>query len=835
MHIEHSSNYSDAGFVKPRASGHKKRARNMKRQKTIIDSFCTSNYAPTFDKKRLENFKINYDLLNGRVDVKLYDTRKSHSFMGKTFKLDTNPVVHYPLISQVGQSMIGEHLRRPFSLAIKDLSPFKETFEQKEYNRLLKENITQTILNPLREKISGNLTQELGIENPLALTPEQQQEFQNELTSRVKVLTPKDIIDYMENDFRTPVAKQAQEVINYLSNTLDLKEKNLEGFIHMLPTGEEYYYVGEHRGELEFDNILPEEMIYGGSPTKTWVQDMDWAVRTRKMTLPHVTEKYAEYLTPSMLKDMEEHLSPIAYTDGSSNSYTHKQWANKLSTKLLMHDTSINQDEYRKKYGNLDTRTKEGHNNLMKINDNLGNKYGGDGKTIDNYGITVQHVVWKDDRMYKKVERYNEEEERTEFLWFSENYEPIEGDISVTKVWAKEVWEGTKIGEHYVKVQPVKYQYGSTKDPYKLELPYYGKKYFTYKNRSRNRSPIDSGKAYQRDFDIQMSELKHKLKTNPGKLFLYNLDMKPDKMTTKEFFSHMKEHGMITIQGKKHGSSPLDANQIKSIDASNMSEIVENINLLNFFREGLFDSMYFSRARAGAAGQYTNTTNLQSQQAASYNQTEPINETHRLIFEKACQALLNKARMHYQDHPEQIEHILSPVSLMELKAGKEFFYTEMGVVLENSGFEMQQIEFLKQQMTQFLGAAGGNGVDLVLEMSQANSKSDIINITRKYKKELAEAQESARQFEIQKEKESTERILAVEKGRSDERLAIHRETMENRIQTAEISAAVFERSADIDGNKKADILQAKETQIIFDREKLDKELEFKYVELDKTT
>lgn len=807
-------------FVDPRASFNKKKASNFKRQKNIIDMYCSSGVGLGMEKDRQKKFSINYDLLNGRVDVDtLYDGNKTHKIMGETFTLDSNEIIHYPLIAQIGQAMIGEQIKRPFSLAVKDLSPMQETFKTKEAGRILKQNIQIEYVNPQKERIAQNLLQELNIEDPLGMDPEQQKQLQAEISSRYKAMSPKDLNDYLENDYRNPVAKQGQEVLNFLAEDLNIREETLDGFIHALPTGEEYYYVDVHRDDLVFESVMPEELKYGGSPHKVWVQDMDWAVRTQWLTLPDIVEKYAEYLTPTQIKELEGNVQPIS---DIGNAYTHKKWTEKLGVKLFMAETSKNGEHYQKKFNNLDTRTKEGHSNAMKIYGDImgGHTPSGNMQYISSMGLKVEHCVWKDDALYYKVERYDVETNSYNPFWAGENYEEVEGD-KVTKVWLKEVWQGTRIaGEHFVKIEPIKYQWPSASTPYGTQLPYIGKKYFTYKNRTKNRAPIDAGKTFQRDFDIQMSNLKHKLKTNFGKIFPYHVDMKPDKMSQKEFFTLIKDFGFLPVQDKKHGSSPVDSNMFKSIDVSKMTDIVETINLLQFFKTSLYESMYFSSARLGSASQYANTTNINSQQQASTNQTEPINETHRIIVEKALQSLMDKARLHYKDHPEQVEHILSPVSLMELKAGREFYYSELGVVLENSGFEQQQIEFLKQQMTQFISGMGGAGLDLILELTMANSKSEIINIVRKQQKQLTEAQAQAQQFEMQREQAASERIMQAQQATQQFEYQKHQEILASQEKRAFIQSETLLKANDANRDEEPDSITVKKLQLEFDREEL---------------
>ena len=89
-----SRTFENNSEVNPRVSSAKKSANNSKRQKQIIDQYCANSFSDGFDEDRLRNFDLNYDLLNGRVDTKIYDDNKTHSIMGETFTLNDNPVIH---------------------------------------------------------------------------------------------------------------------------------------------------------------------------------------------------------------------------------------------------------------------------------------------------------------------------------------------------------------------------------------------------------------------------------------------------------------------------------------------------------------------------------------------------------------------------------------------------------------------------------------------------------------------------------------------------------------------------------------------------------------------
>src|SRR5690606_32107919 len=130
------SYYRDIFDIKRRVSYSKKAANDFKRQKTIIDAY-DSFYGHIRDTDKVEKARINYDLLNGRLDVGMYDDTTDATILGEKVKLANYEITHYPLIAQFANAAHGEYINRPFNASILDNSPSAKSMYSKRRDQVM--------------------------------------------------------------------------------------------------------------------------------------------------------------------------------------------------------------------------------------------------------------------------------------------------------------------------------------------------------------------------------------------------------------------------------------------------------------------------------------------------------------------------------------------------------------------------------------------------------------------------------------------------------------------------------------------------------------------------
>ena len=757
-------------------------------------------YGTYRDEEKIEKYKINYDLLNGKLDVSLYNDPTCFTVDGEEVMLDYQNISHYPLTSQIANAIIGEQEGRPFKPSIKDNTPHRQTYLKKDLNKRLTGFLQQDI-EKRRQVILNGIVKSQGITDLYSLNPDQQMQLSQQVDQIVQQETPEQILDYFKYDWQSPIARQAQDMTDYLVDCHDVKWKEVEGFRHAVVTGEEYYYEGERNDKLVFEVVHPMFFDWGGDMDTEWSQNGTWAKRERWASPESIMQRHALYLDEKDIKLLEYQSEPLG---GLQNFY---DWENNEAMKKAMYTYSVDEG-LQDKYGGTNIKTKEGQRDMMNMySDIFGHqKHGLLG--VNSYGIREAHIVWREKRLLKRVTRIIGDQKKR--FWVDEHYVPVAEDYEVKKVWVDEVWEGYKLGSFkslYVGVRPVPYQYKSLECPFGVTLPYYGRKYNTHGNVAKNVSLIDIGKTLQKDFDVTMASLKHDMATNIGSVFIMFMNMKPDNMKWQEWMDMMRNSGILLADPGKRGLNGLDYQVMKDVRLSKMADISAKIQLLEFYRATHARSMFFNESRMGAIGQYATGANTETNQTASYNQTARFFEVHRKIVEKALQGFLCRARHYYKDHPDEAAVFLDDVSLAELMTGPYSSYKDMGLSLTNSTSELQKLNSLKQQALTFI--QNGARPEAVMNLLLSDTTGEVRDIMKKetmVAEEIRQENMKAQQAQVQAQAQTE---IQKEQIKADTKLQSEREKLQSQERRAAIDATKFERANDVDGNNQADLLEAK--------------------------
>jgi hypothetical protein len=785
---------------------------DYQRQKDYLDRLDMW-YGDYRNRDEAKKFDINYNLFNGRLDTKLYENPTCFNIEGERIEMSVSNINHYPIISQVANAMYGEQLSRPFKPYAVHMGTYAKTLRKKKWNELIKQLFNQRVLAPLEQSISQRMLEQLQVTDPQLLTPEQAQQIQQTVQQEIEAQTPKEILDFMRNDYQTPTEKQGNMFIKYLNDYLDLNTVQRDGFKHAIPTGRECYYIGDSHGEPIMELCNPKYITCGGSQHTEWYQDMDWVKYEQWLSFEAAVQKYSEELSADNYRLLEEYAEPIG---GLNRSDAYKRDG---ATERVMYELSVDDGYYLQKYGDVNLKTKRGQSRMSQIYSEVSRKYGGTyGSSFSKFGVREARFAWKDKRKLKRVKRLVDG--KTEKYWLDEHYEPTSQDIEVTDVWVDEVWEATKLGTGpeaiYLNIRPVPNQFKSIFNPYDVELPFVGRNYSTLMNNSEPVAPIDMAKAWQLEFDVTMAQLKHELATDVGKVFIMLMNMKPDNMKWQDWLSTMKNTKLLLAAPNKHGMSGIDPQILRGVDLGRTSEIASKIQLLDYFRNNIIESMFFNQARMGAVGQYSNAVNTQVNQSASYNQTEGFFETHRLIVEKALNSLMNRAKHVYRDRPEKIAQIMDDIGALDFELAQNFWYQELGVKFSTSSADLDKVKELKQRSLELI--QNGMSFDGILELTLADTPSEIISIFKKESAKIEQARAESMQVEMQRMETEKQTKLEEAAIKQQGKLQETREVLASQERRAVIGIQQFGIQADADRDGRADSLEKTEMELEFKRE-----------------
>lgn len=800
-----SSKESNSDYrVKRRVSTSKKQANDFARQKEIIDSY-DYYYGYYRNNEDLEKYDLNWDLFNGRLDQKAYGDAQYVTVNGKKIKLDEYPITHYPLISQVANTMHGELINRPFIATVEDNSPFAKTLYTKKRNELLMAYFNENILQPARQMATLNWMQQYGVQDVFSLSPEEQQQMQADIERRMQQEIPEDILNFMNGGYRSPTQKVLQRILDAHKRTDFIVAKSHEGGKQGLVTGREVYRSIEINDRPVFEVANGKFFTWAGSQHVEWFQHGSWCRYEEWLTYEDVMQRFGGDLRNKDIKQIEGLVEPI----GGYKDDPIKDGKKDNMRRAVQYEISVNTDEYIAKYGEVDINTQEGQSKMVTIMNNVAKKYGATyGSAWSNYGFRVAHFNWKDQRKLYRVTR--EENGELKKYWVDETYERQPQDVEIKERWVNETWEGYKIGTHaepiYTKIRAVPWQFTSKDNPFTAELCYYGKDYNRHMNNSKNVAHLDRGKPWNLEFDVEMAALKHDLKTNVGKVFMMVMDLKPDNYTEQEWINMMRNFHILAINPSKPGSpvNRIDPALLREIDLSKMSDIASRIQLLEFAKNNLIQDMFFSPARIGSIGQYATQANIQSNQTASYNQTENFFKTHREIIDAALTGYLKLLRYSAKKHPERYENVLDDIGIGWLKA-MPAWSPEIDVTISGSGSELQELERLRQLMLTL--SQNGMMPDTIVKLALAETKGEILDIVDEDKR----SREAQQQQQMQAQQQQLEmQIQAQQQEKQQERdmqYTMHLEKLRSQEERQQIDSQKFQLQNDVDMNQMADTIQ----------------------------
>lgn len=823
---KHPKIYND-NEIKLRVSDSAKYTSDFQRAKDILE--VIDNYYGVYrDDEKISKYSINYDLFNGRLDVNLYSDPLKVKMGGEEVVLEQNDIVHYPFISQIARAMHGEQKIRPFIPIAKDIGPAAMNMRKMKYNDLIKERINTVLVGPLRETIFQTWMQENGVTDPREMPPEMQQQMQADIQQRMQARMPEEIMEYMENQYSTPTQRGAQQMVDFLVDFLDIKFKQDEGFKNAIVTGEEIYYVGERNGDVVFDIINPKYFTWYGSQHTVQYEKGDWAKYEQWFSIESSMQRHAMTLDNKNLKDLEKYIEPIGGIKNIGDPRLDP------IQRAVMYDLSDSRNPRREHYENMNIGLRSDHNEMLNLYASVINRYGGSyGTSISAYGIREVHCAWRDKRKLKYVIRRDEKTGEKQSYWLDEHYEPQPKDIEIKDVWVDQVWEGTKLGTHqdpiYTNIRPRAGQYKSIFDPFDVDLPYYGMAYNTHMNNSKNVSPVDLGKSFQKEIDATMSNIRFDMATDIGKVFMMELSMKPENWTWQEFMSAIKTGKMAVVNTNQSGT-PLDHNASKAIDMSRIDDISNKLAYLNTLRQFLVQAMLFNDARVGAIGEYATNNNTRANQSASYNQTEDFFDTHRKIVERALNGLINIAKTVYKDKPHRKELIFDDITLAELESSGDFWYEALGIKISLSSDDIRDVGRIKDLALTL--AQNTMSPKSIVELSLAKTPTDVMDIMRKETKAAQMMQEQQMQAQQQMMEQQRQAAIEEREAKFQQELTLAQIDNASKEKRSALEASQFERQSDVNNNKIADSVERAEKQGEMDKFKIEMDHKIKQEELD---
>lgn len=711
-----------------------------------------------------EQKQINYNLVNSIFD------EKDYSYILSPYNIPTDKIKvnspsklrNYNIITNKVNRIKGEEMARNFDFEIFAINGDAVTKKQ--------EDIKETLISYLKEYI-------FNLEEP---------KIDPETGKPVEMEPPEAIKNQMAGNYKTLIEETANHLMNYLYHHLNLKFKFNKGFEHGLISGEEIYRVGIVNGEPSLRAVNPLFCDFDRDPDLEWVEDCSWFREDRYMTPAQIIDEYGEYLSDKEIHDIEEMMVSESFTHLPSNG----------------HDYIIPGMAYDEPH------RKGGHNFHV------------DGTTSEFLLVSV--CTWKS---FKKIgflsyvdQETGEVEEDVVDDDFELSEEMEEQGAQIDWKWITEVWEGTKIGDIYVNVNPLPNQMRNNESMTDSKLPYVGSLYNV--TNSQSTSFVDFLRPFQYLYNIMWFRLEEEIAKAKGKKFVMDLAQIPksegiDMDTWIEYFDNM---GIGFINSAEEGlqnsglgpSAASSFNQFQAVDMSLSQSVGQYIAIIQKI-ELVVDNISGISKQAEGQIQATETAKgvTESIKNSSYV-VEPYFYKHTEIKKRTLEQLIEVSKLSYING-KKVQYMTHDAGVQFLDVdGGQMSLSDFGVFVADSLLESVN----REKLEQLAFAAMQNGMMKFSEVARMFTSTSLNKSIRDI--QVAEdkmEQQQARQQ--QAEQQMQKQQMAAEQ--QEKQAELENENMNKALdRETDIQVATINAMGDIDENENIE----KQTKNINDQQKL---------------
>lgn len=662
-------------------------------------------------------FLENYEMIKGRFIFSHYFQTEGYSSMVNQLTAEfelPNYLRHYDIISQVVNTMSGEWQSRP------DMFKVKQTGENatNEYLRKKTDLTKKYIFDKINAEINKKLAdQGININKQDFSSPEEQQQYTQQLDQMRQQMTPKEIQKYMDTDFLTQAEIWAQHQKDFDRELFNLPEKEKLEFEDMLIADRcfRHFYITPTSYAQETWN--PINVFFHKSPDLIAVEDGDYVGRIFNLSLNTIIDRYG-YL------------------------FTKDQW-DLINGKYKKDETDWEDKEYNwvyddyampfKGYPIYDIMRNSWNHTADGSVPEIGDDFFRRLHSVDNFSerdgyYFVTEAYWKTQKYIYKLTYQDEKTGELVIKNVDENYIIPKTFIESKKIYTddhdmntycettvNEVWKGVKINTGidqnlkdniYINVGPNDFQFKGDLNIYGCKLPVCGQ-VFSVRN-SRSMSLVDMMKPYQIGYNVVINQLYQLAEKEIGMFLVMDVNMFPN---SKDWGGEDAWDKWMLV-AKNFGVLPADTSPAnvknslaatggflpKIMDLNLASQMVSRVNLAKFYEEQALKQVGFNEFRTGSQAGTATAQGVQQGKAASYNQTESY-FTNFSNYLRRCYTMGLNIAQYVQSQKEDITftYVKSDNSRAFIKIlGDDLMLADLGVVVTNSQENTRQLDMIRQ-------------------------------------------------------------------------------------------------------------------------------------------
>ena len=707
------------------------------------DSKTFFNYSLV--RKSVVHKKINYDLLNGKLNMSDLEMILNPEKLSAGFIPDK--IQHYPIMNSKLNVLRGEESKRVFDFKVVVTNP--NAIAEIENNK------KQELLQKLQEWVANT--------------------FQSEEEANQELEKINDYYSYEWQDMREI---RANALLNHYVKELNIPLMFNQGFMDAMAVGEEIYQCDIVGGEPTIERLNPLKVRIFKSGYSNKVEDADMIILEDYWNPGKVIDTFYDVLTKKDIEYIEKMPTNIGQSvSDSMDSIDERQG--------FINGSMIGEEFSTEGFFWDPLGTQDGISDSLLPYDLAGN-------------LRVLRVYWKSRRKIKKVRSYDPQTGEEVFNFYPETY-IIDKDAGEEEYifYINEAWEGTKIGtDIYVNMRPRVVQYNRLSNPSRCHFGIVGSIYNL--NDNRPFSLVDMMKPYNYLYDAIHDRLNKLIARNWGSLVRLDFAKKPKGWDVEKWLYYAKTMGLAVEDSFNEGNVGAATGKLAGalnnastgvITASDGNQIQQYINLLEFIKMEMAEVAGISKQREGQVSNRETVGGVERATLQSSHITEWLFVVHDDVKKRTLECLLETAKIALKGRSKKFQYILSDNSMRVMDIdGDEFSEADYGLVVDNSN----GVQELSSKLDTLAQAALQNqtlSFSTIMKLFSSSSLAEKQRLVEKDERSIQERQAQAQQQQLQVQQQEIEQKAQMEQAKMQQEDMLNQRDNETKILIAQINAS----------------------------------------------
>jgi hypothetical protein len=787
-------------------------------------------------RRLMKNYKLAKGIID-RTDYIVEENNEYRDIVETLVKEDFSALElkFYPIIPNVINVLVAEFAKRSTKLSYRAIDDFS-------YNEMLEQKrsqVEQTLMADASTKMMAAMLEQ-------GLDPESKEAQQQMSPENMKTLP--EIEQFFKKDYRSMVEQWASHQHAVDVERFRMDELEERAFRDMLITDREFWHFKMMEDDYEVELWNPVISFYHKSPDIRYMSQSNWVGKTDMFTVSDVIDKFGHVLTQEQHEALES-VYPIR-SGGYNIGGLQNDGSFYDGTKSHDWNTNMPSLAYRQYTSFMAGNILDGSDVITQILAE-GEDYYDQGTA---YLLRVSTCYWKSQKKVGHLVKITEEGEVTNEI-ISEDYTITDKPIydnrlfknkskdnllfgeHIDWIWINEVWGGVKIGPNipsfwgmnnpggfspiYIGVNrnhigPLKFQFKGDNSLYGCKLPVEGS-VFSDRN-TKSTALLDLMKPYQIGYNIVNNQIADILVDELGTVIMLDQNSLPKHSLGEDWgkgnyakaFVAMKNFQILPLDTSiTNTENALNFSHFQKLDLAQTERLMSRIQLANYFKQQAYEVIGVNPQRMGQQLSQTTATGVEQAVSASYAQTE-------MFFIQHCDYLMPRVHQMRTDlaqyyHSTKPSARLTYVTTADEKVnfeinGTDLLLRDLNIAVSTNANHRSILEQLKQMALQN-NTTGASIYDLG-KVVQSDSIAQL-NSALKDSEQKVQAQKQA---EMQQQKQMQEQQLQqqqeVEKMKIDSVAAENEKNRQRDILVAEIRAAGYGATSDVDKNEMSDYQDA---------------------------